>query len=316
MDLCPTIGFDDSCNNSEICEPEQAEAATCDSESGATELCADSEAASAACAAPAQLLNSDERATMIIEHRECGRKLASRLLREWRIQLGKDELDGAADLAVCEAAERFDSSRGTRFSTFLYYYIRGNLLRMIERTVAEKRAVQAVQYLVSASRNEQFDLADAPDINPIVDPDACLTPQPVSPEESYLQQERVGVVTQACEQLTGVEREVIMRRFMKGESPSEIASALGYTRREVMFFERSAFNVLKPILVAAGLGPADKPKEDPHAASGSAHKALSQSAIRRARRLQLLHLRKPGAVAIAPTHLRPTAMERRLRRVG
>ncbi len=260
-----------------------------------------------------------DRSALIVDHRDCGRKLATRLLREWRIQLNREEIDGIADLALCEAADRFDITRGVRFSTFLFYYIRGNLLRMIEKTVAEKRIVQAVQYSISASRNEHFDINDTPDINPVVDPDACLAGESGTPEEFFLRQETIAAVTQACHVLSTQEREVIQRRFMRGESPAEIAQALGCSRREVQFFERSAFNTLKPLLAAAGFGPADEVKKAENrndARSAADLRATGSSATRRARRLRIMKLIKGEIPVVDPAKRRAATLERRVRRFG
>ena len=42
-----------------------------------------------------------------------------------------DDLEGAARLAILEALRSFDPARGTRFSTYAYYFIRGAMLKTL-----------------------------------------------------------------------------------------------------------------------------------------------------------------------------------------
>lgn len=195
---------------------------------------------------------------LIVQHRDIARRLAVRLLREWRIELSRDELDGIVDLALCEAAERFEYERGTRFTTFLYYYIRGSLLKTIDSLVSEKRAVTAVAYSASATRNERFDLEDTPEIGDCLDPDAYGKKSWDSPEDMMLRRERIATVARVLNNLGEREREVLRRAFESGESPSDIAQAMGCSRREVMSLHKQALEQLKKLVIEAGIEPAKK----------------------------------------------------------
>lgn len=201
------------------------------------------------------ILTKDE---LIVAHRDISRRLAVRLLREWRIELNRDELDGIVDLALCEAAERFEHERGTRFTTFLYYYIRGSLLKTIDLLVSEKRAVTAVAYSASANRNERFDIEDTPELGDCLDPDAHAPKIWDSPEEMMLRRERIATVARALKNLGEREREVLKRAFELGESPSDIAQALGCSRREVMSLHKQALEHLKRLVIEAGIEPSRK----------------------------------------------------------
>ncbi len=191
-------------------------------------------------------------AQRIIEHREIGRKLACRLLREWRVQLNSDDLDSIVDLTICEAAGRFDEARGVRFTTFLYHYMRGNLLRTIEEIVEQKRAVQAAAYSASAGRNERFDLDDCPELSDSLDPDAMKPQGFDSPEEFMLRRERIAMVGRLCAKLNHEEQFVIAKMFFEGSSHQQIAAELGLSRRDVLALQKRAYESLRKLVAQEG----------------------------------------------------------------
>ena len=201
----------------------------------------------------ATLLEQQNRsAQRIIEHREIGRKLACRLLREWRVQLNSDDLDSIVDLTVCEAAGRFDESRGVRFTTFLYHYMRGNLLRTIEDIVAQKRAVQAAAYSASAGRNERFDLEDCPELSDSLDPDAMKPQGFDTPEEYMLRRERISMVGRVCAKLRAEEQFVIAKMFFEGSSHQQVGAELGLSKRDVLALQKRALESLRKLVAQEG----------------------------------------------------------------
>ncbi len=62
---------------------------------------------------------------LIEAHRGYARALAAEVLRGLPRQVGREDLDAAAELGLVEAAQVFDPSLGVLFKTFAYYRIRG-----------------------------------------------------------------------------------------------------------------------------------------------------------------------------------------------
>ena len=78
-----------------------------------------------------QELTDEDREALVIEFRLKARKLARSILRKWHARLDLQEVDSIVDLSLCEAVRRFDPTKGASFMTFLYYHLRGNLIRTV-----------------------------------------------------------------------------------------------------------------------------------------------------------------------------------------
>lgn len=76
-------------------------------------------------------LGAREIEKLILDHRENGRKLARSVLRKWRARLSLEEVDSIVDLTLCEAAKRYRPDKGACFMTFLFYHLRGYLVRAV-----------------------------------------------------------------------------------------------------------------------------------------------------------------------------------------
>ena len=88
-----------------------------------------------------------EIAELVLSHREAGRKVARSILRKWRANIPEDELNSMVDLALCEAAMRFDPEKGAQFLTFLFYHIRGHLIRWVTQARKDKTFKHAIKQL-------------------------------------------------------------------------------------------------------------------------------------------------------------------------
>ena len=76
--------------------------------------------------------------SLIIEHRDHGRRLAWSFLSGWRIRMPQDDVVSIVGAALCEAANRFDPGREVAFKTFFFYHLRGMLLKEVSRMVKQK----------------------------------------------------------------------------------------------------------------------------------------------------------------------------------
>jgi RNA polymerase sigma factor (sigma-70 family) len=185
---------------------------------------------------------------LILDHRENGRKLARSLLRRWRVRMPSEEIDSIVDLTLCEAGRRYSDKHGASFMTFLFYHLRGNLVRAVAT------AAKANNFVVAFARNAGIDVGDW----------ATTAEQPVwstmpefsafdgresdLPEQLLLRRERIEVCQSACKQLDSLELEVLTRSFANDEPLIDIARTLGYSRCHISRVKKRALDRLRELM--------------------------------------------------------------------
>jgi DNA-directed RNA polymerase sigma subunit (sigma70/sigma32) len=76
-------------------------------------------------------LTEEARTELVLTYRIKARKLARSILRKWHARLDLQEVDSIVDLSLCEAVRRYNPTKGASFMTFLFYHMRGNLIRAV-----------------------------------------------------------------------------------------------------------------------------------------------------------------------------------------
>jgi RNA polymerase sigma factor for flagellar operon FliA len=71
--------------------------------------------------------------TLVESHRSYAHAIAGEILRKLPSHVEKDDIQGAAELGLTEAANTFDGRPGVRFKTFGYYRIRGAVYDAIRK---------------------------------------------------------------------------------------------------------------------------------------------------------------------------------------
>lgn len=189
-----------------------------------------------------------EVANLILNHRENGRKLARSILRRWRVRMPADEIDSIVDLALCEAAGRYSSERGASFMTFLFYHLRGHLVRTVARAAQNSNffPVNDNNSLLEASEWQHFSSEALWSFMP----DHMLFGQRdiETPEHMILRREKINECRKALSKLDDLEKEIIMRSFSGEQALVDIARSLGYSRCHISRVKKSALERLKVIL--------------------------------------------------------------------
>jgi RNA polymerase sigma factor (sigma-70 family) len=185
-------------------------------------------------------LSALEQEQMILDHRLKARSLAHSILRRWHSRLDGEEVESIVDLSLCEAVKRFKRSKGATFITFLFYHLRGNLIR----GVSEAANLNFVPL-------PDFDVSDAtPEGNKgkvltaMEAADSVTNYDIATPDELLLKKEVASLSSQACEKLDPLEREVIHRIYVLEEQLMDIASSLGYSRCHISRVKRKALETL------------------------------------------------------------------------
>jgi RNA polymerase sigma factor (sigma-70 family) len=219
-----------------------------------------------------ELLNQDERHSLVLEYRLKARKLARSFLRRWGVYLEGYLVDSMVDLSLCEAVARFDPERGASFMTFMYYHLRGNLMRLISESV--NRSEMAQGRLVF----------DGDDGEVYIGSDEVFTSlhsgEAQSPHDIIEGREELQRCLDACSQLDALGKDVIQRFYFNGEPVTTIARSLGYSRSHI---SRVKTRALKLLGDAVGIDISERDEEPVVAKSNRQDEQPNPFAIRRRR---------------------------------
>lgn len=187
-------------------------------------------------------------ADLILNHRENGRKLARSILRRWRVRLPSEEIDSLVDLALCEAAPRYSSSHGASFMTFLFYHLRGHMVRAVARSAHDTNVPLAMAKAAGIDATDWAHLGTEVAISFLPDYVVFGQSDNETPESLMLRQQKIDGCRDACSKLDSLEREVVLRSFDEEEPLVDIAKNLGYSRCHISRVKRSALDRLKLLL--------------------------------------------------------------------
>jgi len=190
-------------------------------------------------------LTQEARDALVVEHRVKARKLSRSILRKWQARLDLEEVDSVVDLSLCEAVKRFDPDKGASFITFLYYHLKGNLVRAVS-SAANQNSIA-----VSAEEAEASGSSERRPVNSIEIAEALSSHDQVLPDEVLLKKELIELSKEACGRLNALEKEVIEKIYIKGQQLIDIASELGYSRCHISRLKRRALDILQKDMKSA-----------------------------------------------------------------
>lgn len=182
-------------------------------------------------------LSQYEQEELVLEFRVKARKLGRSILRKWHARLDLQEVDSIVDLSLCEAVRRFDPEKGASFMTFLYYHLKGNLIRAVS-SAAQANFIPGLD--TEREREE-----DGPAITALEVVEAISGTDQRQPDELLLQKELVDLSKDACTRLDPLEQQVIERLYLQGEQLMHIANTLGYSRCHISRVKKKALEHLQ-----------------------------------------------------------------------
>ena len=166
-------------------------------------------------------------------------------LKKWGSHIDEDELISVSDLSLCEAASRFDESRNVSFITFLFYYIKGNLVKAVinssiingcdRDTYLERNGEK--EY--STSQNKLQEILN----NEVAE--CSMGSSKDTPVDLLLKKELYSISKETCKGLDDVERKIIEKIYLQGEQVVNVAKELGYSRCHISRIKRSALEGLE-----------------------------------------------------------------------
>ena len=224
-------------------------------------------------------LTNAEREQLVIEFRLKARKLARSILRRWNARLDLQEVDSIVDLSLCEAVKRFDPTKGATFMTFLFYHLRGNLIRAVS-AAASANLVPVGDY--DSETSSAIKSTDSyRGINAIEVAEALCSHEHMMPDEVLFKKELVRLSERACNKLDTLEREVIHRVYIKEQQLMDIAHSLGYSRCHISRVKKKALETLYEEMTVSMQG------------SGEEISKEVQEAVKRVADRRRIHRRRP-----------------------
>jgi RNA polymerase sigma factor (sigma-70 family) len=183
-------------------------------------------------------LSVEERNALIMKHREQAQRMACALLRRWGAHLTPDELTSAVDLALCEAALRYAPRPGAAFATYLFYFLKGEVIRSL--TAASGQSVEE-SHDARVNDDESGYHPSVEEELPSEDEAAQMSSLQVKcPErETYLGELR-AVCKDALAQLSTLERKIIVESHVEERDMVSMAKRLGYSRGHLFAIRKSA----------------------------------------------------------------------------
>jgi RNA polymerase sigma factor (sigma-70 family) len=192
---------------------------------------------------------------LILKYRMKARKLGRSILRRWHARLDIEEVDSIVDLSLCEAVKRFNPQKGASFMTFLFYHLKGNLVRAVTSAASagaipvlnletlEQSAGEEAQHFLG----HQFRALNSDEVA-----DALSSEEVPMPDEVLWRKELQGQSAVACEKLDALEREIVKRIFVQEQQIMDIAASLGYSRCHISRVKKKALDTLQNELRATG----------------------------------------------------------------
>lgn len=184
-------------------------------------------------------LSPQEYEQIIVDNRDHGERLARSLLNRWRVRLSPDDIASIVGLALCEAASRFDKTKGVHFRTFLFYHLRGMLIKEIVRLVEEQKVYHTTP-----------DPGTDGGINFLPQNDCWPIPvvETKTPETIVQRQQLAALCAEGCAELDELEREVIVRAYIMDQPLNSIAKELKYCRCHISRVKSRALKTLLDFL--------------------------------------------------------------------
>ena len=180
------------------------------------------------------------REELVLKYQEKARKIAFSILRRWRARIDLQEVHSVVDLSLCEAVKNFNPNRGANFTTFLFYHLRGNLIRTVT-SLAKHGSVP----LTEMEGSEREGRRETHGVSAAEVAEALTSRDGLSPDEFLMKKELLEASREACAKLDPLEREVLERVFINEEQLTDVANSMGYSRCHISRVKRKALEALE-----------------------------------------------------------------------
>lgn len=181
---------------------------------------------------------SERKKDLVLENRTAALRIARSLLRRWNLFLDLAEVQSLADIALCESVRSFDESRGTKFSTYLYPYIKGVLIAEL-KSVKRDQLHHSSSLAVGHSHEESNGESESTIYDRVADESA-------SPEHHTYRGELREICNRALESLQPLERETLLGVHVMEHKVAQLARRIGYSRPYLSSIRTRAIEKVQP----------------------------------------------------------------------
>jgi RNA polymerase sigma factor (sigma-70 family) len=183
---------------------------------------------------------------LILKYRLKARKLGRSILRRWHARMDLDEVDSLVDLSLCEAVKRFNPSKGASFMTFLFYHLKGNLVRSVASAAASSALPTALLADGEGAplSGELMGELSLRGLNSAEIAEAISSQDSPQPDDVLWKKQLHSQSSLACEKLDALEQEIIKRIFIQEQQIMDIATSLGYSRCHISRVKKKALETL------------------------------------------------------------------------
>jgi len=192
------------------------------------------------------LTSPAQQEALITKYRLKARKLGHSILRRWHARLDIEEVDSIVDLSLCETVKRFNPYKGASFMTFLFYHLKGNLIRAVASAAASHSIplFNLDPFELERAEREHFSGHQLRGLNASEVAEALVSQDVPMPDEVLWKKQMHDHSALACEKLDALEREIIKRLFIQEQQIMEIAQSLGYSRCHISRVKKKALETL------------------------------------------------------------------------
>lgn len=176
---------------------------------------------------------------LIVDHTYLVPSTVARVVKHVPPGIERDDLESEGYVALVKAADRFDSERGVKFTTWAITMIRGAVLQFLRaedwtpRSVRDKqKRGEPVQILQLVSLEEYLGAA-ASDDNDLLYRIDCIADPAVGPQTLTLEADERERLWWAVDGLPKSERFVMQQYYREGFTYKEIAAFLGRSESRV-----------------------------------------------------------------------------------
>lgn len=185
---------------------------------------------------------------LILSH---ARQVYACVLRLGRAHPDREELISEGIVGLIRAAERFDLSRGVRFSTYAHWWILNSVTRALAR-------LNSVVDLPPRSYRDGGGLSQVARLPVEGEEETMECPDP-TPEERVIERSANArlrrLIAEAMAELGDVEREIVLSRNLRQvpDTVEDLSVRLGVSRERLRQIERRAMTRLKYGLLSRGV---------------------------------------------------------------
>lgn len=184
---------------------------------------------------------SPSKMELVMNHRTSALRIARSLLRRWNTFLDLSEIQSISDMALCEAVRGFDETRGTRFVTYLFPFIKGALIAELKS--CQRDSVSLSQVANGSSNAGEYGTDSNGGVGAIPE---IAADESCSPEHQTYRQELRVLCNKALDSLQPLEREALIGVDIFDHKVAQLARRIGYSRPYLSSVRTRAIEKMQP----------------------------------------------------------------------